>query len=76
MPLTFEDQDDYNLFCQQRLGDPYPLIRAMRCRELLHWCETPNTWLAFRYDDTMAAVKDARFLSGRAGVYDRAIGYC
>ena len=66
-------QADYDQFCHQQLQDPYPLYDELRRREPIHWCEPLNTWLGFRYDDTLAAVKDPRFLSGRAGIYDQVL---
>lgn len=60
--LTLEHQEDYDLFCAQQLQDPYPLFAELRKKDPVHWCEPLNTWLAFRYDDTMAALKDPRFL--------------
>jgi len=73
MSIELEHQQDYELFCQQKLPDPYPLFAELRQKEPIHWCEPLNTWLGFRYDDTLAAVKDPRFLSGRAGVYERVL---
>lgn len=70
MHIDIEHQRDYELFCQQKLQDPYPLFHELRRKQPILWCEPLNTWLGFRYDDTLAAVKDPRFLSGRAGVYD------
>ncbi len=73
MELQLERQADYEQFCDLVLQDPYPLFDELRQKQPVHWCSPLNTWLGFRYDDTMAAVKDPRLISGRGPVYERIV---
>lgn len=73
MKIVLEHQEAYSQFCAQRLQNPYPLFHELREKEPVHWCGPLNTWLAFRYSDAMASLKDPRFLAGRAGIYDRVL---
>ena len=71
--IQLQRQSDYEQFCDLVLQDPYPLFDELRARQPVHWCGALNTWLGFRYDDALAAVKDPRLLSGRGPVYERII---
>ena len=68
-PAGFEATDAYCAFNRGRLPpDPYPLYRAMREGEPVHWCDGLRAWVLTRYDDVLAANRDARFSSGRSSV--------
>lgn len=68
-PAGFEATDAYRAFNRGRLPpDPYPLYRAMRESDPVHWCDGLRAWVLTRYDDVLAANRDARFSSGRSSV--------
>ena len=50
MPQLRETQD-YRLFCDGRLGNPYPLYHQLRHQDPVHWCEPWNCWVLTSYDD-------------------------
>lgn len=41
--------------------DPYPLYRALRDRDPLHWWESSQAWVVSRYADVAAILRDRRF---------------
>ena len=60
--------EEYELFCDGRLADPYPLFHRLRSEDPVHWSERLNSWVLTRYDDVRAASRDQRFASDRASV--------
>lgn len=73
MAVSIVHREDYRLFCQQSLGDPYPLYDELREQDPVHWCESLKCWLAFRYDDTFAALTDPGLLVGRRSLYENVL---
>lgn len=70
MATTLTQDADYNLFCNQRLNNPYPLFARMRAEDPVHWSELMQCWLITRYDDAMRSLKDdLPLLSSREGIY-------
>ena len=68
-PDGFEATEAYRAFSRGQLpSDPYPLYRAMRESEPVHWCDGLRAWVLTRYDDVLAANRDARFSSARSSV--------
>lgn len=64
-------REDYRLFCQERLADPYPLYRELRQADPVHWCEPMKLWLVTGYQQVLAGMKDERFSASRMGMYTR-----
>ena len=42
------------------LADPYPIFRAVREADPVHWCPGAKLWAILRYDDAQAILKDPR----------------
>jgi len=62
---------DYDLFCRQKLLDPYPLLARLRAEDPIHWSATLNMWLVTRYDDAYDGLHDTtRLNSSREGMYN------
>ena len=62
--------EDYALFCTQKLADPSPLLARLRAQDPIHWSPTMNMWLVTRYDDVYSALHDTtRLSSSREGMY-------
>lgn len=58
--------DQYELFWQGRLTNPYPLYHQLRSDDPVHWCEPLNTWILTRYSDVMFSIQhDPRLTSER-----------
>lgn len=53
------------------LADPYPVYRALRASDPVHWSDAWNAWFLTRYDDVAAAMKDARLRVGRVSDFSR-----
>ena len=69
MPIAeIQALEDYDLFCDGRLPDPYPLFHRLRREDPVHWSERLNSWVLTRYDDLRTATRDPRFSSDRASV--------
>ena len=67
--VTIEDTE-YDLFCQQRLQNPYPLYARLREVDPVHWCEPLKSWLVTRHKDVFHGLRDTRRLStSREGMY-------
>jgi len=64
---------DYRAFCQERLQDPYPLLRRLRTEDPVHWCEPMKLWVVTRYADVDAGLRDPRFSSDRSDMYAQAL---
>ena len=60
--------EEYDLFCDGRLADPYPFFRRLRGEDPVHHSERLDSWLLTRYDDVLAASRDRRFSSDRVSV--------
>src|SRR5258708_36684362 len=56
---------DYELLCEGRLSNPYPLLADLREREPVHWSDRLEAWIVTRYDDVLAALLDRRFANDR-----------
>ncbi len=70
MLTTFIEDPDYELFCRQRLQNPYPLFARLREQDPVHWCEPMKMWLVTRYDDVLDGIKNtSRLSSSRQGMY-------
>jgi hypothetical protein len=59
------DSQDYALFCEGRLADPYPLLHWLRDNDPVHFSPTLNAWIVTRYADVFDAFLDPRFLYDR-----------
>src|SRR4051794_36243149 len=47
--------EEYDLFCEGRLDDPYPFLSQLRREDPIHWSEKLNCWVLTRYDDNVDA---------------------
>jgi cytochrome P450 len=54
---------DLNLLAPAVLADPYPALHHLRADDPVHWDETQHVWMLARYDDALAALRDARVFS-------------
>lgn len=68
-----ENSEEYELYCDGRLADPYPLLERLRDKDPIHWSERLSSWLITRYDDVFACLNDPRLASNRASAYMRAL---
>lgn len=66
--------DDYRLFCEGRLANPYPLLAALRATEPVHWSEPIGAWIVTRYDDVLAGLLEPRLANDRVSVNMAALG--
>lgn len=67
---TLTEDPDYDLFCQQRLHDPYPLLARLRDEDPIHFCEPMKMWLVTRYEDVYEGVRNTtRLSSSRNAMY-------
>ncbi len=73
MTLSLTESADYQLFCEERLGNPYPLFDRLRTEDPVHWCEPMKLWLVTGYDDCFAGLRDERFSSDRTDMYVQAL---
>jgi len=56
----------FNPFLPELRSDPYPIYKALREEDPVHWSEFMQTWLLTRYDDVLAVLRDhGRFSSER-----------
>lgn len=46
-------------------ADPYPVLRAIREQDPVHWMETARGWLITRYDDVSGLLRDPRISADR-----------
>ena len=69
----FEKTEDYQLFCEERLQNPYPLFSKMRNEEPVHWSPQMKLWLLTRYDDVFVALRDKRLSASRQAMYEQAL---
>ncbi|MCU1626483.1 MAG: cytochrome [Pseudonocardia sp.] len=68
--MTALDQPD--LLSEDAVGDPYPLLAALREQDPVHWSERYRSWFVTRFDDVDACLRDERFSSDRIAPYRRA----
>ena len=67
---TLTDLPDYDLFCQQRLHNPYPLFARLQDEDPIHYCESMKMWLVTRYEDVFDGIRDTtRLSSSRKAMY-------
>lgn len=59
--------DDYQRFCEGRLGDPYPLLGWLRDHDPVHYSETLGAWVVTRYEHVRAGLLDKRLANDRIG---------
>jgi cytochrome P450 len=59
--------DDYQRFCEGRLGDPYPLLAWLRDHDPVHYSETLGAWVVTRYEHVRAGLLDKRLANDRIG---------
>lgn len=69
----FEKSEDYQLFCEERLENPYPLFSRMRTVDPVHWSAQMKLWLITRYDDVFTALRDKRLSASREAMYEQAL---
>jgi cytochrome P450 len=69
----FEKTEDYQLFCEERLQNPYPLFARMRTEDPVHWSSQMKLWLMTRYDDVFVALRDKRLSASRQAMYEQAL---
>ena len=61
------------LFCEERLQNPYPLFSRMRTEDPVHWSAQMKLWLITRYDDVSIALRDKRLSASRQAMYEQAL---
>ena len=54
------------------LEDPYPVYHRMRQQDPVYWSEALGHWVLTRYDDVLAATRNAALSSARTEVFVRA----
>lgn len=59
------DSEEYRLFCEGRLADPYGLLAWLRNNDPVHFSPVLNAWILTRYHDVFEAFLDRRFLYDR-----------
>jgi cytochrome P450 len=57
--------DDYQRFCDGRLGDPYPLLGWLRDHDPVHYSEMLGAWVVTRYEHVRAGLLDKRLANDR-----------
>jgi cytochrome P450 len=65
MAEAIQSLPEYQLYCDNKLGEIYPLFHRLRQEEPVHWCEPLNGWMITRYDDVLAGLRDPRLASDR-----------
>jgi len=64
--------ETYRLTDPEFLEDPYPVYRRMRQHDPVYWSEALGHWVLTRYDDVLAATRNAALSSARIEVFVRA----
>ena len=54
------------------LEDPYPVYHRMRQQDPVYWSEALGHWVLTRYDDVLAATRNAALSSARTEAFVRA----
>lgn len=62
-------RDDYEMFCQSCLDDPYPFYHRLRAEDPVHFSQRLGTWVFTRYDDVMTLTQGDRLSSERMDFY-------
>jgi cytochrome P450 len=57
---NIDARDPYGLVSAEIFYEPHSLYHMLRYSEPVHWSSVLNAWVLTRYDDVMAALKDAR----------------
>ena len=57
--------DPYAVF---QMEDPYPLFRALRDRQPVHYVEAADLWVVTRYDHCLEVLRDAELFSSKLGM--------
>jgi len=56
----------YNPFIPSVHADPYPVFRALRAEDPVHWSDLFEAWILTRYDDIVSVLEDeSRFSADR-----------
>ena len=63
-----QTSEEYDLFCEGRLADPYPFFHRLRREDPVHWSERLDTWVLTRYKDVRSGHRDRRMASDRVSV--------
>lgn len=58
-------QPQYDLTDPKLLADPHPTLRQMRKESPVYWSEAIQAWVLTRYEDVIAAFRDARLSNQR-----------
>jgi len=62
----------FNPFDPQLVREPYPVYKALRENDPVHWSQFMEVWVLTRYDDCLAVLRDhARFSSERTRATNR-----
>jgi pimeloyl-[acyl-carrier protein] synthase len=60
--------DEYHVYCEGRLHDPYPLFAWLLENQPVHWSEPLDSWFVVRHSDVINGLQDPRLSSDRAYV--------
>ena len=69
MPNTIENTSEYQLFCQSRLSNPYPLYHRLRQEEPVQFSEVLQTWMLTNYEDVKVGLVDNRLSNDKMAFY-------
>jgi cytochrome P450 len=50
--------DEYTLFCNGKLDDPFPFYHRLRSEDPVHWSDLADSWILTRYDDVVSVQKN------------------
>ena len=64
-PTELIASEDYRLFCEGRLANPYELLAWLRDNDPVHFSPVLDAWIVTRYTDVFEAFLDRRFLYDR-----------
>ncbi len=73
MSDLLEESEDYRLFCEERLAEPYPLFARLRDEDPAHWSPNMRLWLISRHGDVAALLRDKRLSASRQAMYEQAL---
>ena len=59
---------DYNPLLAEHRRDPYPLYRALRAEDPVHFHELLQVWILTRHADVSAVLRDPRFSADRSKI--------
>ena len=64
--------EPHDLMTAAALADPFPVYRALRTDDPVHWSEGHGGWLVTRYEEVARALRDPRFSAARsAAMFER-----